>query len=261
MTAKKKTAIVKELPRKSTALVNEAVHPANMINALMKQPDIDLDKVQKMFELQERFEATVARKAFNQAMSHFKKICPQITYDSKVNYPNKKGGITKFGFASLAGTLARIQDACAEAELNITWKQCNVDNGIEVTCYLTHSMGHSEQTSISAAPDDSGGKNSIQAVRSTWSYLRRMTAESLLGLATKEDDADDGKLGSNIDLAAVITNGDLAALNIRLAETKADTKRFLSHFNITTLPELPKIKLAEANAMLNQKEEKASAKS
>lgn len=246
---------------KALTLVNEPVHPANMITALMNQPDLDLDKVQKMFELQERFEANVAKKAFNQAMSHFKSICPQITYDEKVDYTSKKTGQrTNYGFASLAGTLAKIQNACAECELNITWKQANVENGIEVTCFLTHSLGHSESTSISAAPDESGGKNSIQAVRSTWSYLRRMTAESLLGLATKADDKDDGKLGDKVDVDVVISAADLKILTMLMAETKTDGPKFLKHFNIEQLTDLPKIRMAAATAILNKKKSQQETK-
>lgn len=190
MTTAKKKAVVKSVPRpKTTAMVNEPVHPANMIQALMARPDVDLDQVSKMFELQERFDANVARKAYHKAIAHFGSICPQIVYDSWVDY-----GDTHFGFASLAGTLSKIQDACAESGLKISWKTNNGEGQlVEVTCFLTHELGHSESTSLSATPDTSGGKNSIQGVRSTWSYLRRMTAESLLGLATKADDSDDGK--------------------------------------------------------------------
>ena len=62
-----------------------------------------------------------------------------------------------------------------------------------VTAILSHELGHSESTTLSAPIDASGGKNAIQAVRSAWSYLRRITAESILGIATGyEGDDDDG---------------------------------------------------------------------
>src|SRR5437660_174203 len=61
---------------------------------------------------------------------------------------------------------------------------------IRVTCILTHVQGHSEQVSMSAQPDTSGSKNSIQAIGSTASYLQRYTLFAATGLAPKDADTD-----------------------------------------------------------------------
>ncbi len=58
-------------------------------------------------------------------------------------------------------------------------------------CTITHELGHSESTSLTANPDISGSKNAIQAIGSTISYLERYTVLALTGLATKDMD-DDG---------------------------------------------------------------------
>jgi hypothetical protein len=52
--------------------------------------------------------------------------------------------------------------------------------------------GHHEETTLSSSPDDSGGKNSIQAIGSAVTYLQRYTLLALTGLATREQD-NDGK--------------------------------------------------------------------
>ena len=63
---------------------------------------------------------------------------------------------------------------------------------ITVTCRLSHVAGHHIETTLSAPPEQSGSKNSVQAVGSTVSYLQRYTALSLLGLTTADmPDADD----------------------------------------------------------------------
>ena len=48
--------------------------------------------------------------------------------------------------------------------------------------------------SLSAPPDSSGSKNSIQAIASTLTYLQRYTLLSITGLAASEAD-DDGRGG------------------------------------------------------------------
>src|SRR5258708_10458648 len=61
---------------------------------------------------------------------------------------------------------------------------------IRVPCTLTHAQGHSESVSMSAQPDTSGSKNSIQAIGSTTSYLQRYTLFAATGLAPKDADTD-----------------------------------------------------------------------
>ena len=57
---------------------------------------------------------------------------------------------------------------------------------------VTHIKGHSEDTTLSGPPDDSGRKNNIQQIASTVSYLERYTLFALLGLASQDMD-DDGQ--------------------------------------------------------------------
>ena len=50
----------------------------------------DLDKIEKMLELQERFEKNEAKKAYHQAMSEFKANPPTILKDRKVSFKNTR---------------------------------------------------------------------------------------------------------------------------------------------------------------------------
>jgi hypothetical protein len=121
--------------------------------------------------------------------------------------------------------------------LKATWKTDSMDEGrTKVTCSLTHALGHSESTSLSALPDPSGGKNAIQAVKSTVSYLKRITFEAIAGLATKEDDADDGRNAS--PEVECISNQQLKSLTTKIAKVNADTPKLLALFEIKALADL-----------------------
>jgi hypothetical protein len=63
-------------------------------------------------------------------------------------------------------------------------------------------MGHSERTPLEASPDASGGKNGIQAVGSTVTYLQRYTLLSATGMAVQDQD-DDGRGGKRMPEAEV----------------------------------------------------------
>ncbi len=68
------------------------------------------------------------------------------------------------------------------------WDTKQADGRIEVSCILTHNLGHSESTTLEASPDSSGKKNAIQQVASTVTYLQRYTLLAACGLATKDMD-------------------------------------------------------------------------
>ena len=64
---------------------------------------------------------------------------------------------------------------------------------LTITCVVTHRAGHSERTTLSAGNDDSGGKNSIQAMASTKTYLERYSLLAATGMATGGELDNDGR--------------------------------------------------------------------
>jgi hypothetical protein len=56
---------------------------------------------------------------------------------------------------------------------------------------LSHRDGHYEETTLTTGRDDGAGRNAIQQVGSTITYLQRYTLKAALGLAAAAD--DDGR--------------------------------------------------------------------
>lgn len=175
--------------KKNELTVTEGASPINYANEFLKNGG-DLEHLEKMMELQERHEANQAKKAFHAAMSEFKKNPPEILKSKKVSYTTDKG-TTEYNHSDLGEITTVVGAALAEHGLNTTWKT-EQETGIRVTCTITHELGHSQSTSLFSPPDTSGGKNTIQAIGSTITYLQRYTLLALIGLAAIDQD-DDGK--------------------------------------------------------------------
>jgi len=167
----------------------------NAVVMMAMQKNYTPELIEKMMALQERYEANEARKAYHEAMSAFKANPPEIGKDKNVSYTVQGKGTTSYAHASLANVTGKINRALSEHGLSAGWTTIQNDKGITVTCTITHKFGHSESTSLTAAPDTSGSKNAIQAIGSTVSYLERYTILALTGLATHDMD-DDGKGGN-----------------------------------------------------------------
>ena len=215
------------------------------------EKNLDLDKVEKAMALQERWEANEARKAYHDAMAGFKAEPPEIEKDRHVKFQTAKG-TTEYRHASLANVTAKINAALSVHGLSAGWKVAQADKQITVTCTITHRLGHSESTSLSGSPDDSGSKNPIQAVGSTISYLERYTLLALTGLATH--DMDDDSNGTTT--TEYITEEQSAGIKVMLSETGSDTAAFLKFIGAESVDKILAAHYGKAIAALKAKKTK-----
>lgn len=197
-TTKKKTTIrrapdqgKKKYPPKVPKISQDltAVSPMAALQVAVNA-GIDVDKLGKMLELEEKWEKRQAKKAYVRAMTEFKKNPPQIIKDMHAEYTTKKGNTVKYDHPSLGNVANAINEGLSLHGLFASWRQDQPDGQVKVTCVITHELGHSESSSLQAMPDDSGGKNAIQAVSSSNTYLERYTILALTGLASHEKDKD-----------------------------------------------------------------------
>lgn len=161
--------------------------PLDMI-AKANESGASIEQMTQLFELQLKWEANEARKAFNEAIASFKAHGIRIIKDKKVAYSS-----TKYNHASLGNVVEQVTSIMSQYGLSHTWDVKQSDGNITVTCRIAHVKGHADTVSMSGEADNSGQKNKIQQIGSTITYLQRYTLLSALGLATYED--DDGRGG------------------------------------------------------------------
>ena len=225
---------------------NQMTMPQVMQLAIEKEADVET--IGKMMELQERYEANEARKAYHVAMTAFKADPPEINKDAHVNYTHSKG-VTDYKHATLANVTSKINQALSVHGLSAAWETKQGDKGVVVTCKITHIMGHSESTTLEAGADTSGGKNGIQAIGSTVTYLQRYTILSLTGLATSESD-DDGA-GSE---AEYISEDQLVIINEYFDVLDVDVKKFKKYMGVEDIGKILASDYNKAISALKEKE-------
>ena len=163
--------------------------PASLIMAAVAGK-ANLEQVEKLMILQERFEKRAAEKAYNKAIADFKANPPEIIKESKVDFESAKGR-THYKYANLANVIEKVTPELSKHGLTVSWR--TAQNGkVSVTCRISHELGHYEETTLQADNDSTGNKNPIQALGSAVSYLQRYSVLCLLGLACADAD-DDGR--------------------------------------------------------------------
>jgi hypothetical protein len=224
-----------------------AVTPMQML-AMAVDRGADIEMLNKLMSLQERWEANEARKAFVVAMSAFKAHPPILEKNKHVKYGN-----TEYDHATLDQVCGVIGKGLSEHGLSHRWETNQREHDvIEVTCVVTHQLGHSEKVTLSAKPDTSGAKNAIQAIGSAISYLQRYTLLAATGLAAQDMD-DDGRRTEDEHITAA-QKDELIAL---MKETNANTKLFLEYMGVATLDEIWAADFKKAKSGLLRKKQEA----
>lgn len=227
---------------------------AMMGHALMNGASIET--IKEIRALQKEIEESQARKAFDAALAAAKAEFPVITKNKLVDYASTDGkSRTTYRHEDL-GEIARTIDPILGRH-GLTYRfhtTSELNQPIVVTCIVSHREGHSEKNTLSGPRDDSGKKNFIQQMGSTITYLQRYTLKAALGLSAAAD--DDGAADGD-EQRDTISDEDCDALSRRIASTKTNLERFLRHFGIECIADLPAVRLAEANRMLDAKEHQA----
>jgi len=222
------------------ALVQGSTPMALLARALDRGADIGI--LEKLMDLQERYEKNEARKAFDAAVANAKATLPAVK-KNRTGHNNKR-------YADLAA-FARAADPVLAAN-GLSYRYRTSQNGsINVTCILAHRDGHCEETTLSGAADTSGSKNNIQAIGSTLTYLQRYSLCAILGLAATED--DDGAAGGGDE---PITEDQATAIREKIQATGADIEKLCVYFKVEAVPDLRKKDFDRVMVALDQRKAK-----
>lgn len=225
-------------PSQITALtlLDKAVSAGHSVQAL-----------EKLLDLQERYEKREAEKAFAMAISQFQAECPPI-----VKRKAAQVGSGQIMYAPLGDIVEQIKDVLARHQLSFRFRIEDLeDGGIKVTCIVAHALGHSETTSMRGNPDDSGRKNAIQQVGSTVTYLQRYTLVGALGLTTADEDMD-GRVMQDF-----ITADQRKDLEERGKAIGVNMQKYLAYLGVGELKELRAVDYAKADQAMKDQEKAA----
>lgn len=235
----------------TAGLPQQQITPMHMLQLAVQQ-GADLQKLEKLMELQERWEANQARKAFDAAISAAKAEIKPIVKKREVDFPAKNGGTrTNYKYEDLAAIADAIDPILAKHGLSYRHRSKQDGKVLTVTCVLSHRDGHFEETSLFAGNDESGNKNAIQSIGSAATYLQRYTLKLALGLAATKD--DDGRI-AGAEEETYLSNDQLNELERLLTLTKSNRAAFLKMCKVDSLEDLPARKFDEAKRRLEEKQ-------
>lgn len=218
------------------------------------------ETLEKLMALQERWEASEARREFNEAMALAKTEFKPLIKNRHVGYESKKtGDKTDYDYEDLPAVVAAVDPILIKHGLSFRYQSNSQAGIVSVTCIISHRRGHREETTLSAGADTTGAKNAVQAIGSTVTYLQRYTLKLALGLSAAKD--DDG-VGANPELSQEITADQFRELRDLLEESGSDEAAMLAYVKAETIEALTLAQYAKAKqamvTKINLKKQKAA---
>lgn len=231
--------------------VDQATSILGLIGAASKDPNVNMDKMERLWamykEETERQAKTKFYSAMGDAQAEMRPVLATATndqtkkkYASYVDLDNAIRPVyTKHGFA-----------------LSFDTGEGAAQDWVRVLCTISHRDGHSEVRHIDIPADGKGAKGGdvmtkTHAVMSATSYGKRGLLNLIFNIASGEFD-DDGNSASRKP-EDLITAHEAANLQALIEETQADKKKFLEFFKVDSVEHLPKAKLKQATEMLEKR--------
>jgi hypothetical protein len=221
-----------------------------LMERLAVNPDIDVEKFDRMLTMQERILDRQAEMDFNVAMAKLRKELPPI-------FKNKKNIQTNSTYADLDAIKKVADPLLTKYGFYDRYEDVYPDERtVETTCEIVHESGHSKRNSVRFTLDDAGIKGSINktpthATASSMTYGQRLSLCRALGIRLSTDD-DGNAMAQAIDTEAAV---ELDQRINKLADAKAYKPKFLSYMKANSIQEIRAVDYLKAVNAIKAKED------
>lgn len=160
-----------------------------------KNPEVSVEKMERLFELQVQIMGKQAEADFSSALAEMQGELPVIKERGEIRINDRN----KQKYALWEDINQQILPILKKHGFALSFRASFAEGSIIVTGVLSHRSGHSVTTDVKLPADDSGSKNKVQQVGSSLSYGKRYAAGMLLNITSCGED-DDGNAGVNDEL-------------------------------------------------------------
>lgn len=228
---------------KEIAPANNASAIISVIERAALNPDVDIEKMERLLDMQERIMSKNAEMEFNNALSAVQKETPRIKREAE----NKQ---TKSKYAKLDAINKKLVPVYTKHGFSLSFgtDQSPYEGWIRTTCKISHSAGHSIDKFVDLPLDDKGmqgtaNKTQMHGVGSAMSYGRRYLTMLIFNIAVTDEDDDGNAGGGEISF---IDDSQIEALENACKGAGLDEAEFLQVAKVNSFSEIRSERFASA---------------
>lgn len=204
----------------------------SMIERAARDPNVDIDKMERLFQMHERIDRQRRETAYNSAMAAAQ--AELIPVARKLDNTQ-----TRSKYADLAALAEAAMPIIYRHGFGISHSEFKSDRPghLGVRAEVTHAAGFSKSYDFHVPMDGTGLKGNANmtathAYGSTFSYGRRYSTCGVFNIATKDDDGNAAGNKPGVESAT------LEQVKALIAESGSYTAWFLEHYSVETLEDL-----------------------
>lgn len=224
-------------------------NPADLILAAVNS-NTDLEKLEKLLELQLRWQANEARKEYALSFSNAQKAVTSV-------YKSKTNNQTKSKYADLGDVIESVKPVYTKEGFSVIFYEGDTvaQEMIRIYADVLHSSGHKETYHLDVPLDGKGlqgnaNMTKIHGKASSVAYARRYLMCMIWNIPTSDNDG-------NTDVE-VITEKQLSDILDLLAAKELSEKKLLEFLKIEALENLPAKDYMKALAAINSAKKKGA---
>lgn len=217
--------------RREVAPASDSTALISVIERAARDPNIDIDKMERLLAMQERIFARTAEADFNAAMALCQSEMPRIV-------PTTPNEHTKAPYAALdeVDRVARPIYTRHGFALSFGTTDCPIADFYRQTCKVSHRAGHSE-TRFADLPVDTVGPNGkpnktgVQGFGSTMTYGQRYITKLVFNIVIGGEDNDGN--------GPTLNKEQIAQIEQRMKDAGTDKAKFLGFWKVDSLEKIP----------------------
>lgn len=244
-------AVTKTEPAGTVATYNDSL--LEVIAKAARDPNVDIDKMERLLQMQERVQARDAETAFNQALNAAQSEMRPIA-------TNASNPQTKSRYATFDKLDRVLRPIYTEHGFSLSFDEGESPKPehVRVLCYVSHTGGHTRTYHRDMPADGKGAKGGdvmtkTHAAGAAGSYGARYLLKGIFNVAVGEED-DDGNGPRRI---APVSDADVNLIVQHCQALGGTTlSDLLAAYKVESLPDLT---VVQAKAVLNRLKDKLAA--
>lgn len=207
-----------------TKIEEQNVLPADpmvsMIERVAMDPNVPIERLSALMDMQERQMNKAAEQSFNKAFAAAMAEMPDVP----------KSGTNvhlKSRYSTLDDLIRTTRPVLSRHGLSLNWQTQIDGQNISVTAIVRHELGHNISTTLTGPRDNGKAMNALQGGGSTETYLKRYSGFSILGLSSGDEVDDDGE---GVRQNETVSAEQFVKLRDKLEESGMEHRKFFLAF-------------------------------
>jgi hypothetical protein len=208
------------------------------------QANADPDRLEKLINMEERWELRQAAEAYGVALAEFQAECPPIHKGRTVDLGRGSGP----RYAGLDDIMAVAQPLLSKHGLSVSYSADISDGKLHAVCKVRKGL-HTETNEITLPVPDQMRVNDTQKMGAAFSYAKRYALCAALNITVTDQDVD----GAGLEFEP-ITDNQAFALDELLSQLDGEAQSgFKKWMGVKEIGDIPASKYKQALAALKKK--------